>query len=323
VAPPSAPEPRPPKALIVAAVAIIVLIWALNFLAAKIGDRYLPPLTLASIRVTVAALALSPFLFTSRAASSRQTNRLTARDLWVFTYLGFFGVCVNQICFTVGLRYTPVGHAAIIVGMGPVYTLVLAVLLGMEQATVRKVVGMAVAFGGMIILGASGGVSVHSPSLLGDVITFCGSAGFAAYVVLGKSVASNYDALTMTAFNHLAGAVLILPLTIRQFRAVGPLSHWRDIAWQGWAAALFMALFSSALAYVLYFWALRYLEATQLAAFTYALPVVAILLGVVFLGERTSWSQALGGALALAGVYWVESGRKSVTQKVQRVGAST
>jgi drug/metabolite transporter (DMT)-like permease len=84
-----------------------------------------------------------------------------------------------------------------------------------------------------------------------------------------------------------------------------------------------MALFSSALAYVLYFWALRYLEATQLAAFTYALPVVAILLGVVFLGERTSWSQALGGALALAGVYWVESGRKSVTQKVQRVGAST
>lgn len=303
------PGRRPPNVLLGAAVASIVLIWAINFLAAKVGDHYLPPLTLASLRITIATIVLLPLLFRPRAASAAPGRRVWLRDLWTFTYLGFFGVCVNQICFTVGLRYTPVGHAAIIVGMGPVYTLILAVLLGMERATFRKVAGIAVAFLGMTVLGASSGISTHSAALVGDVITFCGSAGFATYVVLGKRVAAKYDALTMTAFNHLAGAVLILPLTIRQVRALGPLA--REIAWQGWAAAAFMALFSSAIAYILYFWALRYLEATQLSVFTYALPVVAILLGVVFLGEKTSWSQALGGALALAGVYSVESGRKT------------
>jgi drug/metabolite transporter (DMT)-like permease len=284
-----------------------VLIWAVNFIAAKIGVRYLPPLTLASLRVTLASLVLLPVLVHSRRGAPAP---ITAHDLWVFTYLGFFGVCVNQICFTVGLRYTSVGHAAVIVGMGPVYTLVLAVALRMERATVRKVIGIAVAFIGVTILGVSNGISIHSASMLGDLIAFLGSVGFSTYVVLGKRVARRYDTLTMTAFNHLAGALLILPLTIYQVRGLGPMGSWRRISWQGWAAVLFMALFSSALAYLLYFWALGYLEATELSAFTYALPVVAILLGVVWLGERTSWVQAFGGALALAGVYGVESGRK-------------
>lgn len=70
-----------------------------------------------------------------------------------------------------------------------------------------------------------------------------------------------------------------------------------------------MALFSSSLAYLFYFWLLRYLEVTQLAAYNYLLPVSASLLGTLLLGERGSWPELQGGALALAGVYFVESTR--------------
>jgi drug/metabolite transporter (DMT)-like permease len=63
------------------------------------------------------------------------------------------------------------------------------------------------------------------------------------------------------------------------------------------------------MAYLLYFWLLRYLEASQLSAFTYLLPVLAVILGILWLGERGSALQIMGGALALGGVYWVESGR--------------
>ena len=77
-----------------------------------------------------------------------------------------------------------------------------------------------------------------------------------------------------------------------------------------------MAIFSSAVAYVFYFWLLRYLEASQLSAFTYLLPVVATILGIVWLGERGSWSQVLGGVLALGGVYWIESGRSTVVRVI-------
>ena len=73
-------------------------------------------------------------------------------------------------------------------------------------------------------------------------------------------------------------------------------------------ALLYMAIFSSAIAYVFYFWLLRYLEASQLSAFSYLLPMLATILGILWLGEKGSWFQVLGSFLALGGLYWIESG---------------
>lgn len=306
----------PARWVIAASVVLIVVIWAVNFIAAKIGLRYLPPLTMGSCRVVLAGLTMVPaYLVCSRLpafADAVRTRRqgFSRRDLWTFIYLGFFGVVVNQMCFTAGLRYTSVSHAAVIVGMGPIYTLVLAVLFRLERATLHKALGMAIAFVGVAILASANGISPHSSSLLGDAITMTGSVGFATYAVVGKKAARRYDALTMTAFNHFAGALIVLPVAIHQALALGPLSRWRRIPWEGWAALLYMAVFSSALAYLFYFWLLRYLEASQLSAFTYLLPVLATLLGILLLGERGSMLQVLGGVLALGGVYWVESGRE-------------
>ena len=307
----------PNRVVMAASIALVVVVWAVNFIAAKIGLRYLPPLTMASFRVTLAGLSMVPaYLVCSRwpafADAQRTSSQgITLRDLWTFSYLGFFGVVVNQMCFTMGLRYTSVSHAAVIVGMGPIYTLILAVLFRLERATWHKVVGMTIALVGVAVLASENGISARSPSLLGDAITMTGSIGFATYAVLGKRVAGRYDALTMVAFNHFAGAIIILPVTLRQARELGPFSRWRAIPWPAWAAVLFMAVCSSALAYLLYFWLLRYLEASQLSAFTYLLPVLAVILGILLLGERGSLMQIIGGVLALGGVYWVESGRES------------
>jgi drug/metabolite transporter (DMT)-like permease len=300
-----------------ASIGLVVVVWALNFIAAKIGLRYLPAVTMASFRVVIAGLCMVPAYFIcSRLPAFADAQRarergFTRRDLWAFSYLGFFGVVVNQMCFTMGLRYTSVGHAAVIVGMGPIYTLVLAVLFRLERATWHKVVGMGIAFAGVAVLASENGISPRSPSLLGDAITMTGSIGFATYAVLGKRVAGRYDALTMTAFNHFAGAIIVLPMALHQAGALGPMARWRAVPWQGWTALLYMGLCSSALAYIFYFWLLRYLEASQLAAFTYLLPVLAVILGIALLGERGSVLQIVGGTLALAGVYWVESGRES------------
>ncbi len=299
-------------------IGLVVVVWAVNFIAAKVGLRYLPPVTMASLRVVLAGLSMVPaYLICSRLPVFRDASRFRERgfsggDIWTFLYLGFFGVVVNQMCFTLGLHYTSVSHAAVIVGMGPIYTLVLAVLFRLEKATGHKVIGMAMAFAGVAVLATDNGISPRSPSLLGDAITMTGSIGFATYAVLGKRVAGKYDVLTMAAFNHFAGAVIVLPVALEQVRANGgPATMWRTVPWQGWAALMYMAVLSSALAYIFYFWLLRYLEVSQLSAFTYLLPVLATILGILWLGERGSLLQILGGALALGGVYWVESGRAS------------
>jgi len=309
----------PSRPVIAALIGLIVVIWAINFIAAKIGLRHFPALTMASFRVCAAGVVMVPFYLAFRrvkvfaiaadAESGTRKRGFSGREVWTFLYLGFFGVSVNQFCFTLGLHYTSVSHSAVIVGMGPIYTLVLAVLLRLERATWHKGVGMAMAFAGIAVLASEHGISTHSPSLLGDAITMTGSLGFAMYAVLGKRVAAEYDALRMTAYNHFAGALIVAPLAVRQAWLLGREGNWREISWEGWAAVLYMGLFGSAVAYVLYFWLLRYLEASQLSGFTYLLPVLATVLGILTLGEKGSWMQVLGGALALGGVYWIESGR--------------
>ncbi len=307
----------PGRTVLAASTGLVIIIWAINFIAAKIGLRSLPAMALASFRVVLAGAVMLPFyLWCSRlpafaeAAQSRR-HQFTLRDIWIFLYMGFFGVTINQVCFTVGLRFTSVSHAAVIVGMGPIYTLIFAVLFKLERVTRRKAMGMTIAVIGIAVLASENGVSAHSPSVLGDAITMTGSIGFAMYVVLGKRVAGRYDPLTMTAFSHYAGALMVLPVAIYRAVTLGSAEHWRAIAWTGWAALLYMAIFSSAVAYLFYFWLLRYLEASQLSAFTYLLPVVATILGILWLGEKGSWDQVLGGVLALGGVYWIESGRAS------------
>jgi drug/metabolite transporter (DMT)-like permease len=274
---------------------------------------------MASFRVCAAGVIMVPsYLCLKRLrlpafaeAAGVNKRALTRRDVWTFLYLGFFGVSVNQFCFTLGLHYTSVSHSAVIVGMGPIYTLILAVLLRLERATWHKAVGMAIAFTGIAVLASEHGISAHSASLLGDAITMTGSVGFAIYAVLGKRVAGEYDALTMTAYNHFAGALILLPLAAHQAWMLGAEGNWRAVPWQAWTAILYMGLFGSAVAYVLYYWLLRYLDASQLSAFTYLLPVLASILGILTLGEKGSWTQVTGGALALGGVYWTESGRGS------------
>jgi drug/metabolite transporter (DMT)-like permease len=311
----------PSRIVLAASIGLVILIWAINFIAAKIGLLYLPPLAMASFRVVIAGAFMVPAYFIcSRMSAFSEArdlcrSKFAAHDFWIFLYLGFFGVTVNQICFTVGLHFTSVGHAAVIVGMGPIYILVLAVLLRMESATGHKVIGMLIALLGIGVLASENGISVHSASVVGDAITMTGSIGFATYVVLGKRVAGKYDTLTMTAFNHFAGALIVLPLAIYEAARLYSAGNW-PLPWQAWAALLYMAVFGSAVAYVFYFWLLRYLEASQLSAFTYILPVVATVLGILWLGEKGSWGQVLGGALALGGVYWIESGRAAVVKAI-------
>lgn len=300
-------SPGPGRAAVVLSIAVIVAIWALNFIAAKIGLRHLSALAMATFRVVLAGAVMIPInLFYRRMpafaeAAEAQRRGFSKLDYWRFAYLGFFGVAVNQTCFTMALRYTSIAHASVLIALGPVYILILAVLMRLERWTWHKA--------GVAVLTAQGGISTHSPTLHGDLIAVLGSIGFALYAVLGKRVAGKYDALTMTAYTHFAGALIVLPAAIYAGVKIGPADRWRAIPWESWVAMAYMAVFASAVAYVLYYWLLRYLPASQVSAFTYLLPVTAMILGIVWLGEAARVTQFFGAGLVLAGVYWIESGR--------------
>jgi drug/metabolite transporter (DMT)-like permease len=305
----------------------MVASWSLNFIVGKFGLRHMSALTLAAFRVELAALILlslyamaslrlgksasAPGAPASPAPSPLQDApkfRPAARDWGTFAKLGFFGVAVNQVCFTAGLAYTSVGHASLIIGMGPVFVLLLARLRNLEVLTARKILGMSAALVGAAVLGAEKGISLHSATLRGDLIMLCGSIGFSVYTVFSKEVAGDYEPIAMNTFNFLLGGLMVLPVAIYEAARVSQGPGWASLTWQGWGAILFMALFSSVISYLIYFWALHFVAASRLAMLSFVQPVLTTLMGVAWLGEHFTRSLLIGGALILFGLYIIEFG---------------
>jgi drug/metabolite transporter (DMT)-like permease len=241
-------------------------------------------------------------LYFSQPASTRA--KPLRKDWLSLAALGFFGVVMNQGLFTVGLNYTTSAHSAVIIAIGPVIILILARALKQEALTATKILGMALSFLGVFLLETEQGAPSHSPLLLGDLITFGGTIGFAIYTVMGKRLASAYDAVSMNTFNCVAAAIMLLPLSLYQslhlnFHAVG---------WMGWAGLLYMAVGSSVGAYTIFYWALRYMSASRVAVISYFQPIVVIVLAALFLGDHPSKYLLIGTALVLAGVVLAERG---------------
>jgi drug/metabolite transporter (DMT)-like permease len=221
------------------------------------------------------------------------------------SYLGWF-LCANQVFFTVGLAYTTSGHSSMILAIGPILVLLLARAMKIEALTAAKIMGMALAFTGAAILAAENGFDLRrSPTLSGDLITLLGTTCFTFYVVLSKKVASKYDSVEMNAVNFFASAAVLLPLAI----VLAVRLDWKSVPWQGWMGLL----------YTVFYWALRYMEASRVAAVNYFQPIGAILVAGLFLGEVPTRHLLLGGTLILLGVYLAERG-KAVATKIGVLG---
>jgi len=275
------------------------VLWSFNYLAGKIALRHMDAFTLAAFRIDLALLVILPFYLFRRNGTA-----LRARDIWTLSYLGLFLV-MNQVFFTIGLAYTTSGHSAMILATGPIIVLLFARALKLEALTTGKILGMAIAFAGVAILATEQGLNLrHSSTLAGDLITLLGTTSFAIYAVLGKKFVRQFDSITMNTFNLLAGALLLLPLTIRQAIHL----NWSSVGWAGWTGLVYMAAVSSVAAYTIFYWVLRYMDASRVAAVNYLQPIGAILVAAAFLGETPTRNLLLGGALILLGVYLAERG---------------
>lgn len=285
-----------------------MLIWTVNFVVAKVALAHLPAMTLASFRVVCAGLLMLVISAFWRTKPDSTATRLPQgrREILQLALLGLLGVAGNQMLFTIGLSHTTVGHSALIIGAGPISTLLLARLMRLELLTVRKLAGMVLCFCGVVILALEKGLSLSNGTLKGDLITWTGSLSFCLYTVFGKKLAPHYDTFRMNLYMYIAGGLIALPLAVRE----GLKLDWGRVGWQGWAGMLYMAGLASVLAYLIYYWALRHLAASRLAAFTYLQPMLATLLGVMVLGEPVTPNLIWGGSLVVVGVYLAERRRR-------------
>jgi len=285
----------PTRAKLYGLISVMTFFWSINYVVAKIALRSFPPLLIGPLRAATAAALLLPIFFFRRSALGEKWQR---REVIELALLGVFGITLNQVFFVVGMSSTSVAHAALVIATTPLQVLMLAALRGQERVTARKLAGLAVAIAGIAVLNL--GRETRGASFTGDFFVFLASFCFSLYTVFGKEVTKRHSIITVNAFGYLAGALAGAPLLIQQSWGF----DFGAVAASGWWALAYMAILSSILCYMIFYYALNHMTATRLAAFSYVQPVIASLAGLLILREPITLPIAAGGLLVLSGV-WV------------------
>jgi drug/metabolite transporter (DMT)-like permease len=180
---------------------------------------------------------------------------------------------------------------------GPILIAILAGVFLKEGFPRWLFVGCGVAFSGAVLIGLANSQSGPRAGI-GIALLIVAAFAYATAVVIQKPVPARVSPLQVTWLGCVGGTLVCLPLAPT---LVGELDDAGATA-IGWT--VFLGLAPTALGFATWAYALRRMSAGGLASLAYLIPVVAILLGWVLLGETPPWLAAVGGALCLAGVHF-------------------
>jgi drug/metabolite transporter (DMT)-like permease len=261
--------------------------------AGKLVFEHLAPMAVALLRTALAAVL---FALIHRAVAGRVRVR---EDLFRLAVYALFGVALNQILFLGGLERTTATRASVLVATIPVWTVLIALLLGRERFRWSRVLGIATATFGVAWLSTGGFTAdVGEGSVLGDVMVTANAISFAVYLVISREILARHGSLTVITWVFAFGALWTLPVGAPALVAT-PLSVVPFAAWAGVAWILLVPTVGS---YMLNTWALARAESSQVAAYILLQPVVAATLAVLILAERPGPGTLLGSAIVVVGV---------------------
>jgi len=253
------------------------------------------PATLAFYRYLIAALCLAPVPL----AMWRRAG-VGARDVVAFMAFGalFFGFF--PWAFTASLDHTTAARGAIGLATIPIQTLAVAVLFGRERLTAAKLASVALAFIGVTVaFGREALQPGQDTSFLGEGLMLAGAFSAAVYSVFSRPLLRRYGSLFVTAVTMLFGTLaLALPAA-----AEGGLSHWPVLSVGGWWALAFLGVVAGAAQFTLFSWALQWLAPSRVVIYLTLVPVSAMALAVLILGEAVTAAMAAGLLLVVSGVF--------------------
>ncbi len=256
------------------------------------------PLSTALLRFAGASIALILFQ-----VARRNRERVHREDIPKVLWLGFLVIPVNQGFFLFGLSQSSPSHAALLYALTPTVVFLLARRYLHESNAGEKLIGIAAAFVGVALILLDRGLAREHSALRGDLLMLVAVFGWALYTVGSKDLLKRYDPMTLTTWVLVAGTVMSLPAALIP-GAIPPL---RSLSLPVWGGLAYLAIGTSVIAYPLWLYALRRLEASKVAITTNAQPVLTSILSWLLFGDRFGIPFFLGAALILFGVTWVET----------------
>jgi len=274
---------------------ILSIVWGGSFFFVGVAVEALPPLTIVALRVSLATIALLAVVYFSGLRMPTNPKILVA--------FIFMGILNNVIPFTLivwGQTHIASGLASILNATTPLFTIVAAHFLTKdEKMTNNKIVGVIIGFAGVVIMLGHEALGGLGDSVFAQLAVLAAAISYSLAGIYGRRFAQSGIKPVVTATGQVtASSLLLIPLAVFYDKPFALPMPGIEI----WLAILGLALISTAFAYILYFRILSTAGATNLLLVTLLIPVSAILLGTVILGEQLELRHMLGMGLISIGL---------------------
>lgn len=225
------------------------------------------------------------------------------KDMWKFVGLGILIIPLNQTLYLYGQSMTAAGHGALLFATSPLWVFLAALFYLKERLNIRRALGIVIGFVGVTAVMLSGASQFGTQYLWGDFLILIAVLAWVYYTIVGKSLVIKYGALRCTAYALSFGSILYFPFGL--YRAI--IFDYSSATLTGWMAVVYMAVGTSILAYVLWYWVLKYMEASRLAVYSNSQPIIASVVAYFVVGEQITAAFVVGGLVALTGVIIAET----------------
>lgn len=288
------------------------LMWSLQFTCIKLTQDQVGPYFTVWAPMLISVILLAPFVLRE---FNREGKKL--KDVLVFVQLALLGAFPAQVLMTWGTQYSLASNSAILTLALPVISAVFAYLILKERMNRIRWLSFIVAIAGVVLI-SSGDIKqldFGSKYALGNLLIFLAIMGNSYYNVGCKKVSSAYSAIEMVFYTYVVIVILLTPLVLYYEHDVfGRIPAFTAQTWTGMSI---LTIFHNFLSMVLFFTALKVLDAMQVALSNYLITLLGLPIAVIFLGERLGPYAVIGGLLVLTSTLLISIADYRISQKVQ------
>lgn len=290
------PAPAPVKfGTIDLALIMMTVIWGMNAVIVKLTYTQIPPMAFMAVRFVIAGALLLIILRVTEGSL-----RVDRRDWPKFLVAGMVGTGLYQPLFLTGLSMTSASVTALIIATSPIFVALINRVLGREILPLRGWLGIALTFAGIIlIVAASGDVTLSSQSFVGDLLILAGSFLWALYAVLAAPLMARYSPLRVTALTTSIGAAPIIVIGLPATLAL----DWSQVDLWGWSGLIYSALFAIVVGYIIWNNGVKKIGGTRTALYGNLIPVIGVITATLLLGEQLTPLKIAGAAVIFVGLH--------------------
>ena len=267
-----------------------VLLWSASYIATKYAYSCFSPLMAGLVRFFFATV----LLFAVRIIT-KETVRPCKKDMARIAVSGLLGITLYFAAENIGVKLTSASNCSLLVASYPAITALFEFFIYRTKPTLRKVIGITLAFSGVVILTSQGGSSGNE-TFWGNLILIGAGVIWTFYNFITRTVTSKYSPVTLSYYQFLFGTIFFVPLVLIEHQPI------QDLTGTGIVAMVYLFLGCSVGAFLLYNWGLRKLSAAASVSLMNLVPVFGIILSAIFLKETITMTQIIGGAIVILGV---------------------